>query len=105
MQLDKDKIIGEAKQYFGSKRYSKESIRLSERCVDISQQWIDTYQNNYGALFNKDTHTLKKELKNYIRPRIEYPKFIPSFVWWWIAQTVINWIIERIIEYLIENQE
>ena len=105
MQLDKDKILGEAKQFFGSKRYSKESISLSQRCVEVSQQWLDTYKDNYGAIYKKDAQTLKKELKKYIRPRIDYPKFIPSFVWWWIAQTVINWIIERIIEYLIEHQD
>tara|TARA_A100001515_G_C4485105_1_gene181366 strand:- start:21 stop:338 length:318 start_codon:yes stop_codon:yes gene_type:complete len=103
MKLDKFKILCDADVKFGSSRYGVESISLSERCVDISQEWIDTYKDNYGALLNKDVKTLKKELKDYIRPRAKKAKFIPSFIWWWIAGQVIKWVVDKVIEYIINN--
>ena len=107
MQLDKNKILMDADVRFGKSRYSQDSISLSERCVDISQEWLDTYQDNYSVIYDKDTKLLREELKSYIRPRIkEYKKstFVPTFVWWWIAQIVIKWVVDKIIEYLKENQ-
>lgn len=106
MQLDKFKILSEADAKFGTSRFSKESIGLSERCVDIAQDWLDDHKDDYGALINKDAKVLQKELKNYIRPRIvkyKRAKFIPTVVWWWLAQVVINWIIDRIIDYILKN--
>ena len=107
MKLDKFKILSEADAKFGSSRSGKVSIRLSEKCVDIAQDWIDETYYSDAALLSKDTQTLKKELKEYIRPRIvKYKRstFIPTVVWWWLAQVVINWVIDRIIDYILKNQ-
>ena len=106
MKLDKFKILSEADAKFGSSRSGKVSIRLSEKCVDIAQDWIDETYHSDAALLSKDTQTLKKELKEYIRPRIvKYKRstFIPTVVWWWLAQVVINWVIDRIIDYILKN--
>ena len=106
MKLDKFKILSEANEKFGTSRFSKESISLSERCVDIAQDWLDDHKDNHETLINKDAQILQKQLKNYIRPRIvkyKKSKFIPTVVWWWIAQIVINWIIDRIIDYILKS--
>lgn len=106
MQLDKFKILSEADVKFGTSMFSKESVRVSQRCVDIAQDWLDDHKDDYDVLIKKDAKVLQEELKNYIRPRIvKYKKstFIPTVVWWWIAQTAINWIIDRIIDYILKN--
>lgn len=106
MKLDKFKILSEADAKFGSSRSGKVSIKLSEKCVDIAQEWLDETYYGGAEFLGKDSKTLKKELKEYIRPRIvKYKKstFIPTVVWWWLAQVVINWVIDRIIDYILKN--
>lgn len=50
---------------------------------------------------------LKKECKKYIYANAKFrnkpASFLPSFVWWWLAKIVINWIIDKIIKHLMEK--
>ena len=107
MKLDKKKILGEAEDYFGSKRYGDGTYSLSEECVDLGQVWLDTYRKDYGALMRKSPKDMRKELKNYVKGRVEYSSqnatFIPTFIWMWIAQAIISWIIGKIIDNILER--
>jgi len=102
MQLDKYKILGAAAVYFGRKRYAASSYGLAEECVDIGQSWLDTYSDDFGALVRKSPKEMKKELKNYYKGRVNYSAhnatFLPTFIWMWLAQAVITWVVTRIID-------
>ncbi len=109
MKLDKRKILGDAKQYFATKGYTSQSYSLAEECVSISQKWLDGYKDNYGGILDKEPKEMRKELKSYIKERVDYDRhnttFIPSFVWMWIIQAVITWIVNRIIDNVLEQKE
>ena len=44
MKLDKKKILEEAEDYFGSKRYGDGTYDIAEDCVELGQVWLDTYR-------------------------------------------------------------
>tara|TARA_R110002020_G_scaffold386620_1_gene597397 strand:+ start:225 stop:569 length:345 start_codon:yes stop_codon:yes gene_type:complete len=109
MKLDKKKILGEAEDYFGSKRYSDGTYSLTEECVDLGQVWLDTYTNDYGALIRKSPKEMKKELKKYVKGKVKYSShnatFIPTFIWMWIAQAIITWVVQKIINNILQQSE
>ena len=101
MQLDKNKILGEVQEHFGSKNYADGSYGLASECVDLGQEWLDTYDGDFGGLSRKSPKQMKKELKQYYKGRLDYASynatFIPTFIWMWIAQAIITWVVTRII--------
>jgi len=103
MILDKEQILGAAKKHYGNGSYGKQSYGLSEACVDLSQEWLDHHY--FGRMSAGDT---RKELRRYIRKNVDYKAhnatFIPTFVWVWLAQTIISWITKKIVEYIINNR-
>jgi len=107
MKLDKKKILEGAEEYFGSKNYGDGGYGLAEECVDLAQSWVDTHSDDFGALMRKSPKDIKKELRKYIRPRVSYSKhnatFIPTFIWIWIAQAVVSWVIGLILSYIEKN--
>ncbi len=109
MQLDKKKILGEAEEYFGSKNYGDGTYSLAERCVDLGQEWINTYSDDFGAIIRKDSKDMRKELKSYYKGKINYSThnatFIPTFIWMWIAQAIITWVVTRIINNILDKSE
>ena len=105
MKLDKKKILEEAEDYFGSKRYGDGTYDIAEDCVELGQVWLDTYRRDYGALMRRTPKEMRKELKSYIKSRLDYSKynatFIPTFIWTWLAQIIISWIVNKIINNII----
>ena len=106
MRLNPDLLLGEITAKYGGSTHSSVKVSLAYDCIFIAQEWFD---NPKGLpVVDGGSHKyLKKDLKRYVRNRICWRKynkrhaFIPSFVWWFIARAVINWIINRIIdEYL-----
>ena len=61
----------------------------------------------YPRLARIQKTKLKKECKKYIYDNANFTNkpsgFLPSFVWWWLAKIVINWIIDKIIKHLMEK--
>jgi hypothetical protein len=109
MKLDKKKILGDAKEYYSGKRYGTQSYSLAEGCVDLGQEWIDTHREDYGALVNKSHKQMKKEVRQYVRARVSYSEYnatlLPAFIWWWVAQAIISWIIGKIIDNIYEQKD
>ena len=106
MKLNSDLLLGDITAKYGGTKYSSAKVSLAYDCIFIAQEWFDNpagYPINDGV----SSHYLKKDLKRYIKNRVNLNKhrnnhgFIPSFIWWFIARAVIDWIISRIIdEYL-----
>jgi hypothetical protein len=109
MKIDKKKILEDAKKYYGGKIHSEQSYGLAEKCVDLGQVWVDTYKQDYGALMRKSPKEMRKELNKYVGGRISYSEhnatFLPGFIWMWIAHAIITWIIKKIIDNILEQED
>ena len=61
----------------------------------------------YPRLGRMRTSHLRKACKKHIYENAKFTNkpagFLPSFVWWWLAKSVINWIIDKIIKHLMEK--
>ena len=103
MILDKEEILGASRTHFGDGSYGKQSYGFSEECVDLAQEWLD-----YHYLSRLSAGDTRKELRRYIRKKVNYKAhnatFVPTFVWVWLAQTIISWITKKIVEYIINNR-
>ena len=61
----------------------------------------------YPRLGKMRTSHLRKACKKYIYANANFTNkpagFLPSFVWWWLAKLVVNWIIDKIIKHLMDK--
>ena len=112
MKLNKKKILKDVKKYYGGRIYGDGSYGLAERCVDLGQEWVDSYQWGFDtrdSLINRSRKELRKELRRYVRDRVSYSEhnatFLPAFIWMWIAQAIISWIIGKIIDNILEQKD
>jgi len=112
MKLNKKKILKDVKEYYSGRIYGKGSYGLAERCVELGQEWVDSYQwgfDSEDSLINKSPKEMRKELRQYVRARISYSEynatFFPMFIWMWIAQAIISWIINKILDNILEQRD
>ena len=112
MKLNKKKILRDVKKYYSGRMHGGQSSSLAERCVDLGQDWIDSYQWGFDtsdSLINKNRKEMRKELRRYVRDRVAYSEynatFLPAFIWMWIAQAIISWIIGKIIDNILEQKD
>ncbi len=73
---------------------------LAEEIVDIAEEWAQNY-TDYPE--KKTKRELRRDLKAYIKERLDFKDenksyFIPTFVWVFIAQQVISWLVKILIE-------
>ena len=104
MKFNANDILTSATIEFGGGVLGDESLDLVEDCITIANQWVA--ECAYGYADGKTRHQLRRELKKYVRKRIDLKRhkgssYIPSFIWQWLAQTIINWIVRRIIDSII----
>ena len=108
MKIDKEELLSEAKEYYGRGGISDQSYFFAEECIDLGQEWLDTYKSNYWVLIRQSQREMKKGMRNYLKERVNYQKyngyrFLPTFVWVWIANTIISWVVKKIIVYIIKK--
>ena len=89
-------------------RTTKEGI--FNDAFEAASDWYGNYPLGdifYPKLGRIRTSHLRKECKKYIYKNAKFTNkpsgFLPSFVWWWLAKIVINWIIDKIIHHLLEK--
>ena len=92
MKFNANDILTSATNEFGGGVLGDESLDLVEDCIEIAH--------------GKNRHQLRRELRKYVRQRVDLSRhkdssYIPSFIWQWLAQTIINWIVRRIIDSII----
>ena len=108
IKIDKEELLSEAKEYYGRGGISDQSYFFAEECIDLGQEWLDTYKSNYWVLIRQSQRAMKKGMRNYLKERVNYKKyngytFVPTFVWVWIANTIISWVVKKIIVYIIKK--
>ena len=103
MRLNPDLLLGEITTKYGGTMHSSAKVALAYDCIFYAQEWSDN-PTGYPILSKASPKHLKKDLKRYVKNRVRLGKyrgkhgFIPSFIWWFIARAVINWIVDKIIE-------
>ena len=104
MKLNKKEILGEAVETYRGNLYGGKIDGLAEECVDLAQLWVDTHSDDFGAFMRKKPKDIKKELKDYIRPRVSYSEhnttFLPTFIWMWVAHAVVLWVVGMILRHI-----
>ena len=91
-----------------NRKYGSGKIQSNKRLVydvlDLMEQWKDDHRDSLGRKTKKEIYA---EFNSYARHNLvakNYKaKFIPTFIWWWIAQKVISWIIKIVIDSYIKN--
>jgi hypothetical protein len=109
MKLDREKILEDAVKHYGGHLSDSHSYNLSVECVDLGEMWLNTYQEDYGALMEKSPRRLRKDLRKFVRSNVSYSDhkatFLPAFIWVAIAQAIISWIVGKIIDNVLEQRE
>jgi|TARA_R100000664_G_C2672684_1_gene84035 hypothetical protein len=103
--FDKENILKNTEYRFESRGNTKEIVLLADEVIDLAEEWA----NNYTGYPEKKTKKeLRRELKSYIKERIDLRDedrayFIPTFVWVFLAQQVISWLVKILIEKYMMN--
>lgn len=109
MKLNKKRILGYAADHYRGKFNGHKSYGLAEECVDLAQDWIYTYEEEFPAQMAESPREMRTDLKSYIQCRVSYAEhkamFIPAFIWIAVAQAIISWIVGKIIDNILDQRE
>ena len=105
IKIDKNVYMPYIKENFGkeSHGFGDESVDLAGHVGYYAQKWMD--EAPWLADPELDTpRELRISLRRYIKNNIDLTDhkrsyFLPTFVWVYIAQQVIGWIVKKIIEH------
>ena len=104
MRLNRDLLLGEIAVKYTGTSYSSAKVALAYDCIFIAEEWFNN-PTGFPITEGMSNKRIKRELRKYIKGRINVGKyrskihgFIPSFIWWWIANAVINWIVKQILD-------
>ena len=106
MRLNPDLLLGEITTKYGATSHSSAKVSLAYDCIFYAQEWFDN-PKGYPVVNGASPNYIKKDLRRYVKKRVRLGRykgkygFIPSFVWWFIARAVINWIVNRIIHHYL----
>tara|TARA_R100000008_G_scaffold16323_1_gene8006 strand:+ start:850 stop:1248 length:399 start_codon:yes stop_codon:yes gene_type:complete len=103
IQIDSELFLPKIHKKCDSRMMGNESKRLSSAVLEIAQGWFD----DPPFKRNKEIDTqveCRIDLKYYILEKIKLKDrkskfFIPTFVWVFIAQQVISYIVKLLIEH------
>tara|TARA_R110001592_G_C12821349_1_gene718992 strand:- start:74 stop:397 length:324 start_codon:yes stop_codon:yes gene_type:complete len=103
--FNKEQILENVTDHFASRGYEDETYALADECIDLAEEWANNYD---GDPSTKNKRQLRLELRKYIKSKIDledYKKayFLPTFIWVWLAQQIIGWIVKFIIDQYTEQ--
>tara|TARA_R110002020_G_scaffold460728_1_gene679358 strand:- start:252 stop:575 length:324 start_codon:yes stop_codon:yes gene_type:complete len=103
MRLNRDLLLGDIAVKYAGSSYSSAKVALAYDCIYIAEEWFNN-PTGYPMTEGASKYRMKKDLKRYIKNHLNIDKhkrrnhgFIPSFLWWWIASAVVNWLVNRIL--------
>tara|TARA_R100000008_G_C3566175_1_gene159263 strand:+ start:442 stop:774 length:333 start_codon:yes stop_codon:yes gene_type:complete len=105
--INREEIVNSVEKEFIQSAHPDEAVDFADDVIKISEQWLQSkeYEQLKG---NKRKRRIA--LKRYIRKNLDLNDsrkswFIPSFVWIWIAQQVISYIVKIIIENYTDEKD
>jgi len=111
IQINQAKILPQLKTWAEGRRrtYEDNSVDLGRETLDVAQEWFDLEPWKTGNPEHFDTkRECRIELKRFIMKRVDLKDstksyWVPSFVWTWVAQQVITYIVKLIIDNYWED--
>lgn len=100
MKIDRSKLYNEIEAQFPDTNYSESVNLLARDCMAAAQEWIDEHAASSDS---KTKRELRKDLKDYIASKVN-PRdstkafFIPTFIWIFVANQIITFIVRWIID-------
>ena len=107
IQINEDFFLPKIKEFAQKNKpvYQDNSVDLGRTVLSVAQGWFDDQPWTRSKKEYYDTQReCRIELKRYILNNIDLRDerksfFVPTFVWIWIAQTIITYIVKMIIEH------
>ena len=113
VQIDRDDLLPKILSQYGQRsrgKYKSGIKELSSEVIDVAQEWCDLSGNSIEEVIkdNRSVRDLRIELKTYVKLRVnlrdkDRSYFVPTFVWMWLAEMVISYIVKMIIEKYFEK--
>ena len=104
IEINRDVVMPKIKERFGKRgnAHPDQSVDLADHTLYFAQKWFD----EQPWLSNPELDTpreLRISLMRYIKRNIDLRDhrrsyFVPSFVWVFIAQQVIGWVVKWLID-------
>ena len=104
IQIDREMFRHRVGRQFRSRQYGNHACgEYQDEIYNLAQEWFDKepWKSNPEIDTPKECRI---EMKRYIKDNIDMDDsdkawFVPSFIWVWLAQQVIVFIVRLIIEY------
>ncbi len=105
LQIDRSIILPKIERKVKGKRfyssYQKETSSLADETVTLCEEWIDTKQYAGKDIDTRDD--CRRSMYTYTLDNINLRDknksyFVPTFIWVWLAQKLVWYIIAMIIE-------
>ena len=114
LQIDRSIILPKIERKVKGRRiyssYQDQVSSLADETITLCQEWIDTKQYTVKEIDTRDG--CRRSMYNYTLDNINLRDknksyFVPTFIWVWLAQKLIWYIIAMIIEsyWLQEDPE
>ena len=112
IQLDRSVLLPQIENRVKKRKFysshQKESLSLADETINICQQWLDN--KSYAGKGIETRSDFHRELYLGVLDEIDLRDrdksyFIPTFIWVWLAQKLIWYIISKIIESYWLNDE
>mgnify|MGYP003142107140 CR=1 FL=1 len=105
IKINRDYFMPKIKERFGGERraYHDQSVDFADDVLEMCQEWMD--EEPWNDDLELDTRReMRINLTRYIKKKVDFTDhtksyFLPTFVWVYLAQAVIGWIVKQIIEY------
>tara|TARA_Y100001963_G_scaffold148211_1_gene225711 strand:- start:542 stop:868 length:327 start_codon:yes stop_codon:yes gene_type:complete len=103
--FDRENIVRNVGYRYENKDYRKNMEGLAEHVIELAEEWA---QNFTGYPEKMTRRELRKSLRKHIRENLNIEDdtksyFIPSFVWAFLAQQLISWLIKILIEKYLQR--
>jgi hypothetical protein len=103
IQIDKDYFLPQIRKSYSSGRFVDSGDKLSSQVLDVAQGWFDDPPFSRDITINSQKEC-RINLKYYILQEINLRDknnsfFLPTFIWVWVAQKIISYIVKLLIEY------
>jgi hypothetical protein len=107
IQINRSLFLPQIKERSAGKfsQYEDNCVDLGSETLDLAQEWFDAAPWQSGAREDYDTQReCRIALKRYVMSRISFKDvdkswFVPDFIFIWIAQKLISYVIKLIIEH------
>ena len=103
--FDKDNIVRNVGYRFEGKQDRESYQSLAAEVVDVAEEWAQNFDGYPEKMTRRE---LRRSLRRYIIERVDLeddtkPYFIPSFVWVFLAQQLIAWLVKILIEKYLQH--